>query len=298
MLYYRYSVLWETFFKELHCDVITSEETNRRILEEGIQYSIDECCLPSKIYMGHVASLIGKCDYILAPRVVNYGKREDVCVKFNALYDIVRCAFEGVKLLDYNIDLQEGQGEQKGFLCMAKELGKGKREALAAYRRAKDTQERAERREIETQNSLLSEKNGFKILIVSHPYNTYDRFIGYPVVEYLKKLGATPVFADRTDRDLCSVQSKRISESLYWTYNKELVGSINLLQDKVDGIILVTAFPCGPDSLVNELIIRRCNDKPVIHIILDELQAEAGLQTRIESFLDIIREKAGEQVYA
>ena len=30
MLYYRYGVLWETFLKELGCDVITSGETNRK----------------------------------------------------------------------------------------------------------------------------------------------------------------------------------------------------------------------------------------------------------------------------
>jgi predicted nucleotide-binding protein (sugar kinase/HSP70/actin superfamily) len=30
---------------------------------------------------------------------------------------------------------------------------------------------------------------------------------------------------------------------------------------------------------------------PVINIILDELQGEAGMQTRIESFFDVINEK-------
>lgn len=68
MLYYRYKTLWETFFRQLGCDVIISGQTNKKILNDGIKYSIDESCLPSKIFMGHVYSLIGKCDYILVPR--------------------------------------------------------------------------------------------------------------------------------------------------------------------------------------------------------------------------------------
>ena len=78
MLYYRYNVLWETFFGELGLDIVISEETNRRIMQDGINFSIDECCLPAKIYMGHVYSLIGRCDYILVPRIASCEKRNDV----------------------------------------------------------------------------------------------------------------------------------------------------------------------------------------------------------------------------
>lgn len=39
--------------------------------------------------------------------------------------------------------------------------------------------------------------------------------------------------------------------------NKELLGAFSYYKDKVDGIILITAFPCGPDSLTNEMIIRK-----------------------------------------
>jgi predicted nucleotide-binding protein (sugar kinase/HSP70/actin superfamily) len=133
---------------------------------------------------------------------------------------------------------------------------------------------------------------GLKILVVSHPYNTYDRLVGYPIAEYIRRLGGLPVYADITDRKQSIEKSKELSESLYWIYNKELIGSIKLLENKVDGIILLTAFPCGPDSLVNELIMRKSKKVPTINIVLDELQGEAGLQTRIESFMDIIRERA------
>ena len=292
MLYYRYRVLWETFFKELGCETITSEETNRRILQDGIRYSIDECCLPSKIYMGHVYSLIGKCDYILIPRIASCMEKNDVCVKLNALYDIVTSTFEDANILDYNVDAYHGESEKKAFIRMGRRLGSGYLHSLSAYKRAKKAQLLDDKKKSIMQSRLLEQSGGLKILMVSHPYNLYDRLIGQPISEYIEKMGGVCVSADDTDRKASRRKSREISDSLYWIYNKELIGSIKLLENKIDGIILLTAFPCGPDSLVNELIIRKSLKIPTINIILDELQGDAGIQTRIESFLDILKEKS------
>lgn len=299
MLYYRYKVLWETFFKELGCDIITSEETNRKILKDGINFSIDESCLPAKIFMGHVYSLIGKCEHILIPRIVSYGNNNDVCVKFNAFYDIVRNTFENVNILNYNINTQKGENELRGFIKMGKTLGKSYLDSLIAYKKAKKAKEAqiiSEKRKSETQEEALVNSDKMKILIVSHPYNTYDRLIGYPIIQYIKKLGGLPIYADVVDKKQSLEKSKEVSLSLCWMFNKELIGAIKLLEDKIDGIILLTTFPCSPDSLVNELIIRKSKKVPTINIIVDELQGEAGVQTRIESFMDIIQERMNEKI--
>lgn len=291
MLYYRYNVLWETFFKYLGCNTVKSPETNKQILQDGIKYSIDECCLPSKIYMGHVYSLIGKCDSVLVPRIASCDKRNDVCVKFNALYDIVKNTFQGINILDYNIDTYNGSNEKKAFIKMGIELGNSYFHSYIAYKKAKKAEMIDNIIRSSQQNKLLSTSDKLKILIVSHPYNCYDKMIGWPISDYISKLDCIPVFTDAIDKNESVARSNEISESLYWIYNKESIGSIKLLEKKINGIILLTAFPCGPDSLVNELIIRKIKNIPVINIILDELQGEAGLQTRIESFLDIIKER-------
>lgn len=295
MLYYRYKILWETFFKELGCDVIISVETNRKILKDGVNFSIDESCLPSKIFMGHVYSLIGKCDYILIPRIVSFGNKNDVCVKFNALYDIVKNTFENVNILNYNINVKNGNNELKGFIKMGQTLGKSPLNSLLAYKKAKQAQITYEKFNLKLQEKALINSNKMKILIVSHPYNTYDKLMGFPIIQYIKKLGGLPIYADLVDKKESLERSKEISSSLYWMFNKELIGAIKLLENQIDGIILLTAFPCGPDSLVNELIIRKSKKIPTINIIVDELQGEAGLQTRIESFMDIIQEKMNQK---
>lgn len=295
-LYHKYQYLWETFFKVLGFDIILSEETNKKMLEDGIKHSIDESCLPAKIYMGHIQSLIGKCDYILVPRISSFGHREMTCTKFYGIYDIVKNTFEDINLLDYNIDLKKGESECKGFIKMGKILGKNYIQSYHAYKMAKKSQELYNKKKTERQNSILVNQEKLKILVVSHPYITYDKLIGSPILEYLEKLETMPIYADAADSSTCINESKKISSSMYWTYNKELLGSIEYYKDLVDGIILLTAFPCGPDSLVNELIIRKFKSMPIINIILDELQGEAGIQTRIESFIDIIKEKRRRKV--
>lgn len=290
LLYYKYRYLWETFFKELDCQIVVSGESNAETLKDSINFSIDECCLPAKIYMGHVHSLINRCDYILVPRVDNFGKKEMTCVKFNAMYDIVRNTFKGISLIDYNVDVMGGSGEFKGFIKMGKILGKSHTRSALAYRKAKEAEARSEKQRADAQTKLLDEE-GMKILIVTHPYNIYDKLLGQPIIENIKRLDGVPIYADACDKRESAKKSREISKNLYWTYNKELVGSIAMYRDKIDGIILLTAFPCGPDSLVNELLLRRLRGIPTVNIILDELQGEAGLQTRIESFMDIINER-------
>ena len=83
---------------------------------------------------------------------------------------------------------------------------------------------------------------------------------------------------------------KKISPHNYWTYNKEIIASVEHYLDSVDGVILLTVFPCGPDSLSNEMILRKV-DIPIIPIIIDDESGNAGIITRIESFLDILEER-------
>jgi predicted nucleotide-binding protein (sugar kinase/HSP70/actin superfamily) len=130
-----------------------------------------------------------------------------------------------------------------------------------------------------------------RVLLVSHPYIIYDPYVGKPLVQMLKEQGAVPIFADRCNHLLCRASSKSISSDLYWTLNKEIIGAIPLIKGNVDGILLITAFPCGTDSLVNELVLRKVQGLPVAQIILDEQQGDAGLQTRIECFMDILHER-------
>lgn len=291
LLFHKYKDLWINFFKELDCNVIISNKSNKKILEDGCHLAQDEACLSLKLYLGHVNSLIGKADYILIPRLISIKKKEKMCTNFALLYDLVNNTFK-TKIINYNVDIDKGINEMNSFINMGLELGKSKKEAKKAYLKAKKIEKDLLAKKLREQNIVLK-SNYPKVLLVSHPYNLYDNLIGLPIIEYLKENHIEPIFSDIYDNIKTNYEASSISNSIYWTYNKELMGAINHYKNYVDGIILITTFPCGPDSLSNEMITKKVKDIPIISIIIDELNNSSGLITRLESFIDIINMKKG-----
>ena len=95
------------------------------------------------------------------------------------------------------------------------------------------------------------------------------------------------IYSDALDSSMCRKLSRNISEELYWKYSKESIGAYEMIKNRIDGVVFLSTFPCGLDSLVNELLILKL-DKPYLNIIIDDLSADNGLETRIESFSDIL----------
>ncbi|MDD4643649.1 MAG: acyl-CoA dehydratase activase-related protein [Bacilli bacterium] len=286
LLYYNYHVLWEHFFYVLGIDLVYSKASDKEILENGKSYAIDEACLALKMYLGHVYYLLDKVDYILVPRIVSLRKHEKTCTNFYALYDIVNNLFK-TKIIHYNIDADSHINERKAFIKMGKELGFSRTTSAYAYKKAKRVAKRNARHRLIKQSKLL-ESPKMKILLAGHPYNLHDNLIGGPIVNILNKLDIEIIYSDIYDDNEGKDKYKSITPHLYWTYNQDIINAILYYQDKIDGVIMVTSFPCGPDSLTNEMCIRKIN-KPIINLIIDELSSEVGLETRIESFVDIIK---------
>lgn len=289
LLYYKYSELWTSFFEELGCEIIVSPNTSKKILEDGIKFSLDESCMAMKIYMGHVYYLIDKCDYILVPRLKCIKKHEKLCTNFSALYDLVNNIFDK-KLINYNVDVEHKEDELYAFVTMGLSLGFSYRKIVSAYHIAKEKEKMLKEREISKQKSIIASSNKIKILLAGHPYNLHDEFIGKQIENVLEKNNIEIIYSDKYDVKYLEQEVKKISPKNYWTYNKEIIGAISHYQELVDGIILITSFPCGPDSLSNEMILRNVKI-PITNLIIDEANSDTGLLTRIESFIDILEER-------
>lgn len=289
LLYYRYHVLWRKFFENLNCKVILSPNTNKEIVNMGVSNSVDESCLSAKIYLGHILYLQDKCDYLLIPRISDYGKGEKVCVRFNGLYDLAKNMNLSCQLLDYNIEHTKYKYEFLEFIRIGLKINKNILRVIYSYINAKH-KEYKQRIMLENEQINITKNNNKKILIVSHPYNIYDKYLGSYIINYFTKNNISLLYADRLNRKISRNYAYSLSNTLYWTYSKELIGSIEYYKNIVNGIIFISTYPCGVDSLVNELMIKKISNLPSLNIILDESTKEIGLETRLESFLDIIKE--------
>lgn len=293
LLYYKYEKLWTTFFDEIGIDYILSPESDKAILTAGERLAIDETCLPTKLLLGHIDWLIGKCDYVFVPRI-QYCAGYEMCTKFLAVLDLVINTFRDrdVKFLYYNVYDKKPYRERKAFYKMGKFLKVKKSQVKFAYIMGKQAQMYYDMfRSEEQEKKLVLNKN--KVLVVAHSYNIGDRYVGGMVIDTLTKLGCEPIMADYANASECIKASINVSRTLPWTYNKHLLGAIELYKDRVDGIILFTTFPCGTDSMVNEMIVRKYKDKPIVTLTADTQDGTAGIETRLESFVDIINFKKG-----
>lgn len=289
LFYYYYKDLWKYFFEYLNIECVYSEKTNKSILEQGAFYANDEMCVSMKCYFGHVASLKEKVDTILVPRIDNYGLREQTCTNFLSCVDLVSNLFP-FKVVYYNVDFENKIGEEKAFLSLAEQLHRTKKECKKAYQYAKIKEKKIRKKEyLKELSKLKSDK--IKILLISHPYNTYDSYFGETILSLLEKYPIEIIYADKLDPNDMKKHSHLLSNDLYWKYSRELIGALSYTKDCIDGVLFLSSFPCGLDSLVNELVLRKISI-PSLQLILDDMDATAGFETRIESFIDIL-ERSG-----
>ncbi|HIR48569.1 MAG TPA: hypothetical protein IAB35_01160 [Candidatus Faecimonas gallistercoris] len=288
LLYYYDKDLWIEFFKKLDVNIIISNNTNKQTIENGTKIAPTETCLALKIYLGHIIELKDKCDYILVPRIFSLEKHEQVCTNFNALYDLVNNLFD-IDILNYNVDVSKKNYQLLGFLSLGEKLGFSYIKTYKAYKYAEKIKhmKRLKQEKEQTEN-LINAKDKLKILLAGHPYNLYDSLIGKTIEKFLLENNITIIYSDRIDHTKINKEYKKIAPDIHWTHNKEIVASTKYYENLVDGIILISSFPCGPDSLMNEQITHQIKKIPIITLIFEDLNNEAGIITRLESFIDIL----------
>ncbi|MDD4237802.1 MAG: acyl-CoA dehydratase activase-related protein [Desulfotomaculaceae bacterium] len=315
LLYYYYYPMWRVFFQELGAEVVLSQPSNKGLLATGLKHAVDEVCLPVKLAYGHVLDLAGKSDLIFLPRLVSIGRREYICPKFLGFPDMIR-RIKGVpKLIDPNINLYKSRMELyrvvhevgKLFSCSCYKIGmaymrsvKVHNQYLKLLRLGLMPAEAMAIVEDRVENLPVPEAvDSFKVALIGHPYNIYDTYVNMNVIKRLKEMGASIMTAEFLPEQVVNNSAARcLPKKLFWTLGQRMAGAAFNYMERSDvaGIVHIAAFGCGPDSMTGELIERsaRLNGVPFLNITLDEHTGEAGLLTRLEAFMDMLRwRKAG-----
>ena len=111
LCYYQYYPMLKTFFEELGAEVVISPPTTQAVLSEGSSRVVAETCLPAKVFLGHVLSLVKDCDYVFIPAIRSVKRRTYNCSKLLGLPDMTKAVIpESPPILDIDIDLNKGKG--------------------------------------------------------------------------------------------------------------------------------------------------------------------------------------------
>ncbi len=312
LLFYYYYPMWKAFFTELGVKVVTSPPTNKKILEEGLKASLDEVCLPVKLYFGHVLALAKQADYLFVPRIISVEQKAYICPKFMGLPDMVRARLGDLpSIIDTPLDLRRPENAIDDFL---KEVGQVFTHDRHLLRRAIKAAHEAEQRfqELLIKGHLVPEviedgqcsqdpgerfaqnQRSLKIGLLGHPYNIYDPFISMDLIRKLHQMEADVITGDNLPTSIIDEQTRLLPKRLFWSLSRKLVGaSLKFFEsENLDGVIYLTSFACGPESLVSELVTRwakRNSSLPFMLLTIDEHTGEAGMVTRLEAFIEMIR---------
>ncbi len=292
LLYYYYFPFWKTFLECCGAKVLVSPNTNKQLLEKGLEVAESELCLPVKVFLGHVQSLISEVDYILVPRVVKPERKTYSCPKLLGLPDMVKALLPSASALFSPIQDEDRRREtsEEWFNVAQKLKGISFWEFKRAYRKALRVQKKTEK--IKKRKSYQRNKD-LKIGLVSHPYILNDAYLTHSLVEKLKIRGVEVYLSEEVKSFQLKTALRKLPKQLFWSYERDLVGSaLYWIQNNlIDGLITVNSFGCGPDSLSQVLLeteASKYQEVPFLNLVFDEHTSEAGFLTRLEAFLDML----------
>jgi predicted nucleotide-binding protein (sugar kinase/HSP70/actin superfamily) len=314
--FYRFFPFWKKLFEELDIQIILSTGTNKKIVEQGVTHGFGELCIPVKLYYGHVLQLIKEhpdLDYLFVPRYVSEVKEAYFCPKFLSLPDVIKILPNVPKILGFEVNVKEFPTSVSA-IALAKELGRSEAKGLNAYKKAQQYFDEYHKflRDGASVNYALKlvernrpftlpsreRKGDIRFLLLGHAYNIFDTFINLDFQKKLKDQGVDVITIENLPEYIFKtpvIVNKRLRN--YWIHEEELMQSIRYFLTKgrgeIDGVIFLISFACGPDSLISELIMRdmKVVGLPFLEITMDEHSGEAGLLTRVESFVEMVRRK-------
>lgn len=309
LLFFDYYPLWKEFFKEVGAEVVLSNKTNKDILDKGVSTCVDEACLPVKVFHGHVCDLKDKVDYLFIPKFMSIYKKEFICPKFLGLPEMVKNSIKDLPpIIDIQIDLRKSKANIiKSIVKAGKYFTPNLLKIASSYGKALKYHEKYENLlnqgiipmdAIKMYNSSMTNKkraknNKPRIMVLGHSYNLYDEHISMNLIKKINSKSINVITPEMIDSNKARKYSAQLPKRMFWSFGNKIIGSAFAIMEetKLDGIIYVSSFGCGIDSVLIDVIERRARKEriPFTLLTLDEHTGEAGVNTRIEAFIDMIK---------
>lgn len=314
MSFYNNYPFYFGFFKSLGYEVLLSDKTTTEIINNGSKYLVSDTCFPIKVYTGHLINLLEKgCKTIFVPSLQSVDFKINNCSKVRGLPEIIRNVInKDFKMIEPTLDKTENVGINDFCTQIANQLGifdkqqitEATQEAWKYYDKFIfltqkgydwDTAIDCTINNKEVDNLVETKKYSVSVVIMAHGYNLFDERISLNLLKKLAQMNVKAYTGLNVSESDAKQAITELGEIRYWANELDLTGTAGhyILNKKIDGVIALSAFGCGPDSLMVDEIAYHCKERnvPLIHLTIDEHTGEAGFVTRLEAFVDMLVRK-------
>ncbi len=281
------------FFHELGVRAVLSE----RVVPEGVARQESSYCFPVEIAHGAIQDLVDRrVDFLFLPHFRDMPSLETgkvhacVCPLTQGLPFLARQAF-GVdeNVLRPVVSFKQGwQACRPEFERVAERLGLGSREGGRAFDQAIEHYrrflERYRRRGREILAEMRDRPDRLYVGILGRPYNalTADANMGIPRKFTSRGVSVVPF-------DMIYDEAAPIFPNMYWYYGQQDMKAVARVKETPNLYLTwVSNFSCAPDSFMLHYLRWMMGEKPYLVLEIDSHTADAGIDTRIEAFLDIV----------
>ncbi|MFA6355772.1 MAG: acyl-CoA dehydratase activase [Candidatus Omnitrophota bacterium] len=290
--------LYHNFFSALGMEVVVSDA----ISDYGVQHKRAAFCYPAEIAHGLFHNLIEKdTDYIFLPQVLEVRSKkasksrkeqQSTCVILQSepyyLRDTFKKSGKG-KLLIPIIDFSKGlKGAQATFMEMAVEMGYGRRDAIKAYTEAcgkqEDFTDKMKQYGKRCLEELKKDPERIAVVLLGRPYNSFAAEANMAIPDKFSSRGVTII-----PFDCLPYEGESDDRNMYWASGQMILKAARFVRKHPQlYAAFVTNFSCGPDSFIVGHVREMMDKKPMLILEIDSHTADAGINTRIEAFLDIV----------
>ena len=296
-----YYPFYSTFFAELGFEPVLPQKA----LAEGIDKKSAPFCFPAELAHGFFESLLNNplLNLIFLPHfkavpAQNGDPTSLACPLVQGETFYLRTTFKkelkkfterGGKLLTPLIDFTNGlEKVKKELIKTVSQIGINQKKATRAFNRAVEKQQLCinEMQEIGSKALKNSEKDPDTIAVAlfARPYNGFvpEAHMGIPNKLASRNILTIPI-------DCLPVDNEKTKSNMYWGMGQKIMQAARFTKKHPNLFgVYITNFSCGPDSFIIGYFRNIMGKKPSLTLELDSHSADAGIETRVEAFLDIV----------
>lgn len=289
--------LYHRFFSELGFQVVLSDDVD----PDGVAMATASFCYPAEIAHGMFLNLVKRePDFIFLPHLQKpyveknkdpafEGRSSCVIIQGEPYY--LRSAFRNIKpkIVTAVLNFEQGWGTtEKEFVDIGRQVGKRRNEAKRAFELGRRDLEEFQRRNKELGRQFIAELDSdptrIGIVLFGRAYNAFAPEGNLCVPEKFASRGVMIVPFDCLD-----FADEEITKNMNWATGQDLMKASRLVSRHPQlYATYVSNFSCGPDAIMVGYFRDILGSKPSLTLELDSHSADAGINTRIEAFLDIV----------